>query len=73
MFDVIDIRDSDVILGFPWLETTEPLIFWAQRTIAFPEEPNRKIFLRIVIKGRLLHFNAMSFRELIVYLQEKKL
>ena len=33
LFDVTNIRDSDVILKFSWLETTEPLIFWAQRTV----------------------------------------
>ena len=41
--------------------------------IAFPEEPNRKISLYIIIKGRLLHFNIMSLGELLVHLQEKKL
>ena len=29
LFNVTDIRDSDVILEFLWLKTTEPLIFWA--------------------------------------------
>ena len=47
------------------------MIFWAQRIIVFPEEPNRKIFLLTVIKGKLLYFNTMCPKELMVYLQEK--
>ena len=27
LFNITNIRDSDVILGFSWLKTTEPLIF----------------------------------------------
>ena len=68
LFDVINIRDSNIILGFPWLETTEPLIFWAQRTVVFPEEPNRKISLHTVIKGKSLYFNTIYSKELIVRL-----
>ena len=56
-----------MILEFSWLENTEPLIFWAHRIIVFPEELNRKIPLYIVIKGKSLHFNTISFRELIIY------
>ena len=43
-----------------------PLIFWAQRTVVFPKKPNRKIFLHIILKERLLHFNTIIFRELMV-------
>ena len=71
MFNVTNIKDSDVILRFLWLKTTEPLIFWAQRMVAFPEEPNRKIFLKIVIKGKSLHFNIMCSEELMARLQEE--
>ena len=68
LFNITNIKDSNVILEFPWLETTESLIFWAQRTVAFPEKPNRKISLYIVIKGKSLHFNAISSGELMIYL-----
>ena len=44
------------------------LIFWAQRMIAFPEEPSRKIFLLIVIKEKLLHFNTIYLGELMAHL-----
>ena len=40
--------------------------------VAFPEEPNRKISLHVVIKERLLYFNAISSEELMIYLQEKE-
>ena len=72
MFDITNIRDSDVILEFPWLETAEPLIFWAQRTVVFPEKPNIRIPLRTVSKGKLLHFNAIYPKELMARLQEEK-
>ena len=72
MFNIINIRDNNIILEFPWLKTTEPLIFWAQPTVAFPEEPNRRIFFNIVIKERLLYFNTISSRELITHFQKKK-
>ena len=49
-----------------------PLIFWAQQIVAFPEEPNRKIFLLIVIKKKLLHFNTIYSKELEAYLQKKR-
>ena len=62
-----------MILGFPWLEITESLIFWAHQTVAFPEEPNRKIFLHIVLKGESLHFNIISFEDLMAYLQKLEL
>ena len=61
-----------MILRFLWLETTEPLIFWAQQTVVFPKEPNRRISLQIVIKGKLLHFNTIYSKELMAYLQEKE-
>ena len=49
-----------------------PLIFWAQRMVVFPKEPNRKIPLLTVIKEESPHFNIISFKELLVYLQEKE-
>jgi hypothetical protein len=30
-----DIRDLDVILGFPWLEEADPIILWKQYTFVF--------------------------------------
>ena len=68
LFNITNIRDSDVILEFSWLETTDSLIFWARRIIAFPEEPNRKIFLLIVIKEKSLYFNTIYSKELITHL-----
>ena len=50
-----------------------PLIFWAQRTVVFPEAPNKKIFFQIVLKGRSLYFNIIVFKELIAQLQEENL
>ena len=61
-----------MILGFSWLKIINPLIFWAQRIIAFLEKPNRKIFLFTVREEKLLHFNAIYFKELMVRLQEKE-
>ena len=53
------------------METTEPLIFWAQQTVVFPEKPDRKIPLQIVIKEKSLHFNAIYPEELMAHLQKK--
>ena len=50
-----------------------PLIFWAQQIVAFPKEPNRKIFLLIILKGKSLHFNTIYPRELMARLQEEEL
>ena len=71
LFNIINIRDINVILGFLWLETTEPLIFWAQQTVVFPEAPDQKIFLYTILKGKLLYFNIISSEELIIYFQKK--
>jgi hypothetical protein len=35
-FVVADIGSLDVILGFPWLEDTDPIILWKQCTFVFP-------------------------------------
>ena len=48
-----------------------PLIFWAQQIVVFPEEPSRKIPLLIIIKEKSLHFNAIYPGELMAHLQEE--
>ena len=48
------------------------LIFWAQRTVVFPEKPDMEISLYIVLKGKLLHFNTIYLKELLARLQKKK-
>ena len=53
-----------MILQFFELETTNPLIFWAQRTVAFPKNPNRKISFQTVKEEELLYFNIIIFGEL---------
>ena len=40
--------------------------------IAFPEEPNQKILLFIVLRGELPYFNIINFKEILVYFKEKK-
>lgn len=35
-FVVADIGELDIILGFPWLETTDPIVSWKRRTFVFP-------------------------------------
>ena len=41
--------------------------------VLFPEDPNRKIFLKIILKGKSLHFDTISLKELITYLQKKNI
>ena len=41
--------------------------------VAFLEELNVRIFLQIVLKGKLLYFNAIYPKELMTHLQGKKL
>ena len=36
LFNITNIRYSNIILEFLWLETMNPLIFWAERKIVFP-------------------------------------
>ena len=44
LFNIIDIRGSNIILEFLWLKTINPLIFWAQQIVVFPEVLNKEIF-----------------------------
>ena len=39
--------------------------------VVFPKEPNRKIFLLIVIKEKLLYFDTIYLGELMARLQKK--
>jgi transposase InsO family protein len=39
MFVVADIGDIDVILGYPWLQSTDPIVQWSRRTFVFPYNP----------------------------------
>ena len=38
-FVVADIGELDIILGFPWLESTDPIVSWSQRSFVFPMTP----------------------------------
>ena len=35
-FVVADIGELDMILGFPWLESTDPIVSWSRRSFVFP-------------------------------------
>ena len=38
---VADIAELDMILGYPWLEATDPIISWKRRTLVFPYDPEK--------------------------------
>lgn len=58
-FIVVDIGPLDMILGFPWLESEDPIVSWKKRTFVFPMSPlsfslcvSRKEIKRAIAESR---------------------